>query len=109
MEILTCQQGTAEWYAARAGRITASRMGDVVNRSKRDGSKLTGYYHYAVELAVETLTGEPCSNVTAQAFAWGHKYEPHARLQYEIRTGRLCTEVGLVIGGDDIAASTDRS
>ncbi|MBF9651857.1 exonuclease, partial [Streptococcus pseudopneumoniae] len=30
MKIVNCEQGTPEWHAARAGRVTASKIADVM-------------------------------------------------------------------------------
>ena len=50
------KQGGDEWFAARLGRLTASRMADVIATTK------TGYSAsragYAVELALERITGQ---------------------------------------------------
>lgn len=89
------QQGTPEWLAARLGKVTASRVADVVARTK------TGYSasraNYLAELALERLTGTRQESFTNAAMQWGTDNEPHARAAYEAKTGEIVEEVGLVL------------
>lgn len=88
------QQGTPEWFAARAGKATASRIADIVAKTK------TGYSasrdRYAVELTVERITGAKAEGYTNAAMQWGTEQEPLARAAYEAMTGELVEEVGMV-------------
>jgi hypothetical protein len=54
-------QGTAEWFAARVGKITASRVADVIAKTKTGWGASRA--NYAAELMCERLTG-----VTAPSF-----------------------------------------
>jgi putative phage-type endonuclease len=73
-------QGTSDWYAQRLGKVTASRVADVIGRTK------TGYAasraNYAAELLVERLTGTPTPSFTNAAMQWGVDNEPLARAAY---------------------------
>lgn len=86
------EQRTEEWFAARLGKVTASRVADVVAKTK------TGYgasrANYMAELICERLTGRKGEGFTNAAMEWGTEQEPHARAAYEARTGLLVTEVG---------------
>lgn len=78
------QQGTDEWLAQRLGKVTASRIADVMARTK------TGYgasrANYMSDLLVERLNGQPTEGFTNAAMQWGTEQEPHARAEYEFIT-----------------------
>lgn len=88
------QQRTPEWFAARCGKVTASRVADVIatTRSGYAASRA----NYMAELVVERLTGLPTEGYTNAAIQWGVDQEPHARAAYSARTGELVEEVGFV-------------
>lgn len=88
------EQGTPEWFAARAGKLTASRLQDAVAKT-RNGWAASRANLIAV-LVTERLTGEPAATYSNAAMQWGTEQEPHARAEYEIRTGSLVDEVGFV-------------
>jgi hypothetical protein len=57
MRILDCMQGSPEWIDARCGKVTASRMGDILtDKTLKIGA---GARTYAAELVAETLIGGP--------------------------------------------------
>lgn len=87
-------QGTPEWHAARLGKVTASRVADVIARTK------TGYgamrANYMAELICERLTGAAAERFTNAAMAWGTEREPEARELYEFQHDAEVTLVGFV-------------
>jgi putative phage-type endonuclease len=87
-------QGSPEWFAARLGRVTASRVADVIAKTKSGYS--TSRENYCVELALERLTGNRQESFTNDAMKWGTETEPLARAAYEARTGAIVDEVGMV-------------
>ena len=95
------EQRTEEWFAARLGRVTASRIADVVAKTK------TGYgagrANYMAELVCERLTGQRAEGFTSKAMQHGTDTEPRARAAYELLTGNTVVEVGF-IARDDMAA-----
>jgi putative phage-type endonuclease len=88
------EQRTDEWFAARLGKVTASRVADVVAKTK------TGYSasreNYMADLIVERLTGQKESSFSNAAMEWGIEQEPNARAAYSARTGELVEEVGFI-------------
>ena len=88
------EQRTEEWYAIRLGRVTASRVADVIAKTK------TGYgasrANYMAELICERLTGTKGEPFVSSAMMWGTETEPQARAAYEAKFGDLVTEVGFV-------------
>ncbi len=113
-------QRSDEWFAARAGRITASRMNDVMVERERGEFKsgprkgqqkpqpkaLTDYAH---QLAAERLTMRPRKQVKAAALAWGQTVEPAAVAAYQAETGVIVTPAEFTLHPhyDFIGASPD--
>ena len=87
-------QRTPEWFAARCGKVTASRMADVVAKTAKGYGASRA--NYMAELVVERLTGKPTDGFTNAAMQWGTDQEPFARDAYSAKTGELVTEVGFV-------------
>lgn len=97
MKILTCQQGSSEWLAARCGRPTASRMGAIVTPT---GQPVKGQARrtYMLELLAERLTGRTTDRPVTAAMQRGTELEPLARAYYELDSGRTVTQVGFILG-----------
>jgi putative phage-type endonuclease len=104
---MTDQQRTSEWFAQRLGKVTASKVADVIARTK------TGYSasreNYLAQLVVERFTGQPTESYTNAAMQWGTDQEPFARAAYEHHTGVMVEECGLVLHPEisDSGASPD--
>lgn len=96
MNVIDCAQGTPEWLAARVGRVTASRVADALAKIK--GGESGDRRNYKAQLVAEILTGQTQeSSYLNDAMRWGIEQEPLARAEYEVRTGRMVTRVGLVL------------
>lgn len=87
-------QGSPEWFQQRLGRVTASRVADVIAKTKSGYS--TSRENYMVELALERITGQRQESFTNTAMQWGTDNEPLARAAYEAKTGALVEEVGMI-------------
>jgi putative phage-type endonuclease len=87
-------QGSAAWFAARCGRVTASRVADVVAKTKTGWGASRA--NYAAELIAERLTGVTAPGFSNSAMLWGTDQEPVARAAYEARTGVTVDLVGFV-------------
>jgi exodeoxyribonuclease (lambda-induced) len=115
MRFVECQQGTAEWLAARAGRITASCFADAISLcSRRSGARNVGdptaaAERYAADLAIERINGKPYGEpVKTWLLERGHEMEFAARMKYESRTRSFVTEAGICLTDDDVFGySTD--
>jgi len=88
------EQGSPEWFAARAGKVTASRVADVLSKVK-DGES-AGRRNLKADLVVERLTGQKTAGFTNTAMQWGIDTEPQARAAYEAATGNFVNEVAFV-------------
>lgn len=74
------EQRTDEWFAVRCGKVTASRVADVIAKTKTGwGASRTNYH---AQLVAERLTGVVESSFTNAAMQWGTDTEPHARRAY---------------------------
>lgn len=87
-------QGSPEWFADRLGKATASRIADIIAKTKSGYS--TSRENYCVELALERITGNRQEMYINDAMKWGTDTEPLARAAYEARTGAIVDEVGMV-------------
>lgn len=87
-------QGSPEWFAARVGKITASRVVDVMARTKTGWGASRA--NYAAELIAERLTGNSAPGFTNDAMRWGTDTEPYARLEYSRRFDVSVYEIGFV-------------
>jgi len=88
------EQRTEEWFAARLGKVTASRIADIMGVTKTGPA--ASRENYAVELALQRLTGKAEETYTNAAMQWGVDKEPEARAAYEAARGVFVTEVGLI-------------
>lgn len=95
MIIVECEQGTDEWFAARVGKVSASRIGDLTAKTKSGYS--TSRANYMAELVAERLTGVKAEKYFNGAMQWGTEQEPVARTMYEFMRNASVTEVGLVL------------
>ena len=88
------EQGTDAWFIARIGKVTASRVADLMAKTK------TGYSasrdNYMAQLVCERLTQTKAEGFTNAAMEWGTEQEPFARAAYEAKTGVMVQEVGFV-------------
>lgn len=87
-------QGSEEWLAARAGMITASRIADLMAKTKTGESASRA--NYRAQLVAERLTGKPQESFSNAAMQWGTETEPLARSAYELRNGVMVDQVGFV-------------
>ena len=74
------EQRSPEWYAARLGKVTASRVADLMAKTKSGYS--TSRANYMAELICERLTGKPTEGYTNGAMQWGIDTEPQAKAAY---------------------------
>ena len=80
-------QGSDEWFAVRLGKITASRLNDLMKKTKYGES--TYKTRLRMELAIERITGKPSGDTFMnKAMHDGIEREPDARLLFEAVTGK---------------------
>jgi putative phage-type endonuclease len=87
-------QGSDEWFAARLGRVTASRVADVVATTKSGWGASRA--NYMAELICERLTGQSAEKFTNGPMQWGVEKEAEARNAYAWRMDLEVTQVGFI-------------
>lgn len=92
------EQRSAEWFAARLGNVTASRVKDVM-ASGRGGAPSATRKNYMMELLCERLTGQQGGSDLSRnaAVQRGVELEPFACMAYEADKGLMVEETGLVM------------
>lgn len=85
-------QRSDEWFSARLGLVTASRVADVMAKTK------SGYgasrKNYMAQLLCERLTGQREEGFASAAMQRGTDMEPIARSAYEVESGLMVVETG---------------
>ena len=89
------EQRSPEWYAARLGCVTASRVADLMAKTKTGPSASRA--NYMADLIVERLTGEQAEHYQNAAMIWGTETEPLAREAYSFLTAQEVAEEGFVL------------
>ena len=88
------EQRTEDWFQIRLGKVTASRVSDVMAKTKSGYSASRD--NYMAQLIVERLTNTKAESFTNAAMEWGTNQEPFARAAYEVKAGFLVEEEGFV-------------
>jgi len=88
------EQRTEEWFSARLGKVTASRVADVIAKTKSGYSASRD--NYMAQLICERLTGQQGESFTNAAMQWGTETEPLARSAYEAYADIMVEELGFV-------------
>lgn len=97
------QQKSPEWYAARAGKATASRISDVMARTRSGHGASRA--NYMAELVCERLTGVCTEGFTSPAMLWGLEQESAAKAAYcfmndcEIEDVGFCNHPEITMAG----------
>ena len=101
------RQQTEEWYSARLAKVTASRVSDILAKTK--SGPAASRQNYMAQLIVERLTGNRVEGFESDAMVWGRETEPQARAAYEFLTDASVAEEGFVIHPaiPDFGASPD--
>lgn len=102
MKILDYEQNTDEWFEARKGKITGSKLKDIV--VKRGNGHKVGFYQLIADRVFDSAPSEEDDRER------GHSLEEEAAERFELETGKTLRRVGLLVSGinPNIAVSTDR-
>lgn len=88
------EQGTPEWHQLRLGKVTASRVADILAKTKTGPS--ASRQNYLIELALQRTTGIIQESYSNAAMEWGTQTEPQARVAYEVRTNNFVDQVAFI-------------
>lgn len=103
MRVIKCEQNTAEWLEIRRGKITASRICDVMailtraSKNGKAGEPAAARINYRIELMAERLTGRVGDHYVTPEMEWGHEHEGRARDAYEIAHDVMASKVGFIL------------
>ena len=87
-------QGTDDWQALRLGKVTASRLADLMARTRNGWG--ASRQNYMAELVAERLTGVKTEGFSNAAIKWGLEMEPQARDAYVFFADADVTQIGFV-------------
>lgn len=87
-------QGTSEWFEQRRGKVTASRIADLMAKTKSGYS--TSRQNYLMQLLCERLTGKVEEGYKSTAMQRGNDLEAEARNWYQLETGESVEEVSFI-------------
>ena len=86
------EQRTEAWFQSRLGKVTASRISDVIAKTKTGVS--TSRQNYLIQLVSERLTGKKGDSFVNQYMLDGIEREPIAKALYEKLHNVTVTDVG---------------
>lgn len=89
------EQRSDEWFEIRKGKVTASRIGDILNQL-RNGNWAASRKNYAAQLVTERLDGKLPEPFTNEAIQWGIDQEPFACEAYTLKTGNEVQEIHFI-------------
>lgn len=98
MDIINCEQGSPEWFQARAGVVTASEFQTLLMKGKSGGESRTRKT-YMRKLAGEIITGEPAESFTNAHMERGKVMEAEARDLYAFMSDCDPLQVGFIKSG----------
>jgi putative phage-type endonuclease len=87
-------QGSPEWHEIRRGKVTASRVADLIAKTK--SGPATSRANYMAELLCERMTGQTQPFFSNAAMQWGTDKEPEARAAYCFHRDAEVTEIAFV-------------
>ena len=88
------EQGSPEWFQMRLGKVTASRVADILAKTKTGPS--ASRQNYLIELAIQRTTGIIQESYSNSAMEWGTQTEPQARVAYEVNTNNFVDQIAFI-------------
>lgn len=99
LQVFDCEQGSPEWFAARAGIPTASEFATVMAKGRGGGDSKTRRT-YMLKLIGERLTGKPMESYSNEHMERGKVMEAEARDLYAMVKDADPQRVGFMRRGD---------
>lgn len=97
MKRFDMKQRSPEWFAVRAGVITASRMSECITNTRKPSSAIQGYINQLID---EGVTGEIEEIPQNYAMKRGTDLEPEAFAYYVLETGNEMEVPGFCMHDD---------
>jgi putative phage-type endonuclease len=88
------EQGTDAWHQLRLGKVTASRVADILAKTKTGPS--ASRQNYLIELALQRTTGIIQESYSNAAMEWGTQTEPQARVAYEVKSSNFVDRIAFI-------------
>ena len=88
------EQGSPEWFLLRCGKVTASRIADLMAKPRVPGQGMRA--NYLAEIVAERLTGCPTKTYQNKVMEEGHEWEPKARAAYIFVTGNPVSKIPFI-------------
>src|SRR6185437_15359250 len=98
MNVLGIYYPQKEWYDARIGLVTSSKVHDAITKRQKGGTHdLAERRKLKLQMIAEMRTKITTEHYVSQAMDWGVENEPRARAEYEYRTGQNVEQLGIVM------------
>tara|TARA_R110000751_G_C13728389_1_gene476251 strand:+ start:676 stop:1305 length:630 start_codon:yes stop_codon:yes gene_type:complete len=105
--INSCDQGSDEWLLLRLGKVTASKVSDILSKG-RGGAPSKMSETYMLQLVTDIITGKPPVFFENDAMRWGTETEPQARAMYSVNNNFISVdEVAFIEHNEYIGVSPD--
>lgn len=88
------EQGSKEWLEQRYGNASASRIKDIIAKTKSGYS--ASRENYLTELVLERF-GVFAEKFTSKSMEWGIEQEPFARSAFELKNSIMVQECGYIL------------
>lgn len=92
---MSAPQGSEAWRMARCGRVTASRVAEVLAKGRNGGIPVTRNA-YMDDLIAERIIGRPTESFTNEAMIFGSAHEASARALYSLKYDIDVETVGFI-------------
>ena len=89
-------QGSDEWFAARLGKASGSRVADIMAEG-RGGAPSATRKNYMMQLLCERLSGTRVETFQSAQMRRGNELEPVARFAYEMQATESVTEASFIL------------
>ncbi len=99
LQIFEIDQGSADWYMARLGIVTASEFHTLLVKGKGEGGESVGQRTYMLTLIGELMTGMPQMSFSNDHMERGKIMEDEARDAYSLVTDAEPRRVGFMRRG----------
>lgn len=106
MKRIECNQGSIEWFAARAGKPTASNASKLITPTGKPSAQSESLL---CNLLAEIIMGHPIDTVGTEWMERGRELEPEAVKAYELLTDTTTEKVGFIVNDEETyGCSPDR-
>lgn len=94
--LASIEQGSPEWKALRCGRVTASKVADVIAKNRDGKTPAASRANYKAALVLERMTGDVQDIFQTPAMLWGIENEAAACDAYAEQNLVGLTQIGFV-------------